>query len=352
VGVRVKKNFRVIDADGHCVERDAELAEYAEYLGMPLKGSGGIGAMPFFPSLDGWFRVASDKLTAGDPETWVRFLDETGMETTVLHPTSGLAFGLVQDPDWSESLARAYNDWLSERYMKRDPRMKGVALLPLHRPAKAAEELRRAVEELGMLGAVLPASTVLGKSYGHKDFHPIFEEAQRLGCVITLHGAPSRGMGFDHFDKFIQTHTLEHPFAIMIQFTSLMFEGVFELFPDLRFAFFEAGIGWVPYMLDRMNEEFERRGRRWAPVLTREPSEYVKHGNIYFSAEVEEGSIEYAASVIGEDRIVFASDFPHERDYEEFKGDSGVLIERDDVSEGLKRKILFDNANRFFRLEL
>ena len=45
------------------------------------------------------FRVASDKLAAGDPQTWQRFLDETGMEATVLHPTSGLAFGLVQDPD-------------------------------------------------------------------------------------------------------------------------------------------------------------------------------------------------------------------------------------------------------------
>lgn len=343
---------RVIDSDGHCVERDAEIAEYAAYRGVPLKGSGGIGAMPFFPSLDGWFRVASDKLAAGDPDTWIRFLDETGIEATVLHPTSGLAFGLVQDPCWSESLARAYNDWLAARYMKADPRMKAVALVPLHRPEKAVDELRRAVEELGMCGAVLPAATVLGKSYGHRDFHPIFKEAERLDCVITFHGAPSKGLGFDHFDKFIQVHTLEHPFAIMIQFTSMMFEGVFELFPDVRFAFFEAGIGWVPYMLDRMNEEYEKRGRRWAPLLTREPAAYVEHGNVYFSAEVEEGTIEYAATVVGEDRIMFASDFPHERDYEEFKEDPGILAARTDVSDALKTKILFDNANRFYRLGL
>ena len=344
--------YRVLDADGHIVEHDSELAHYASYRGTSLSGAGGVGAMPFFPSLDGWFRVAADKLTAGDPETWVQFLDDTGMEASVLHPTSGLAFGLVQDPEWSVGLARAYNDWLSERYLKRDKRMKGVALLPLLRIDAAVTELRRAVEELGMVGAVLPAATMVGKSYGHPDFHPIYAEASRLGCAITFHGASSRGMGFDHFDKFIQTHTLEHPFAIMTQFTSLMFEGVFELFPSVRFAFFEAGIGWVPYMLDRMNEEYERRGARWAPILTKEPVEYVRHGNIYFSAEVEESTIASAVEMIGEDRITFASDFPHERDYGEFGEDSGVLAARDDLPERVRRKILFDNTNRLYQLGL
>jgi predicted TIM-barrel fold metal-dependent hydrolase len=222
----------------------------------------------------------------------------------------------------------------------------------LHRPDKAVDELKRAVEELGMSGAVLPASNGLGKSYGHPDFHTIFAAAEKLDCPITFHGAPSKGMGFDHFDKFIQAHTLEHPFAIMIQFTSLMYEGVFELFPNLRFAFFEAGAGWVPFMLDRMDEEWERRGARWAPILTKLPSDYIKQGNVYFSVEVEEHTIPYVASFIGEDRIMFASDFPHERDYEEFKGDIGMLADREDVSDQLKHKILFENANTFYRLGL
>ncbi|WP_437967073.1 amidohydrolase family protein [Sorangium sp. So ce260] len=344
--------YRVIDGDGHCVERDAELAEHAEYLGKPLRGASGIGAMPLFPSLDGWFRVASDKLSAGDAESWGRFLDKTRIEATVLHPTSGLAFGLVQDPDWSASLARAYNDWLFHRYLKVDRRFHGLALLPLHRPQLGAVELRRAVTELGMKGAVLPTSTVLNRGYGDPHFYPIYEEAQRLGCVLTLHGAPSKGMGFDFFDTFIKVHTLEHPIAMMIQFTSMMFDGVFERFPDVRFAFFEAGIGWVPYMMDRMDEEYERRGKRWAPLLKKAPSEYVRSGNLYFSAEVEEKMLPYAASVVGEDVIMFASDFPHERDHEEFLGDIGVLVERGDVSDQLKRKVLFDNANRCYKLGL
>ena len=346
------REFRVIDADGHCVERDVELAPYAEYQGRSLRDASGVGAMPFFPSLDGWFRIAADKLSAGDPEDWVRFLAATGIELTVLHPTSGLAYGLVQDPDWSLSLARAYNQWLYERYSRHDHRLRGLALLPLHRPRDGAAELRRAVTELGMLGGVLPTSTVLGRGYGHEHFYPIFEEAQRLGCVLTLHGAPSRGMGFDFFDTFIKAHTLEHPVAMLIQFTSMMFDGVFERFPELRFGFFEAGIGWVPYMMDRMDEEYERRGRRWAPSLRKTPSEYIRGGNLYFSCEVEERTLPQAVSMIGEDVILFASDFPHERDPEDLAGDVDTLSGRADLPATVKRKLLFDNANRFYRLGL
>jgi uncharacterized protein len=344
--------YRIIDCDGHCVERDVELAAHADYLGKPLGGSPGVGSMPLFPSLDGWFRAASDKLSNGDPDSWLDLFRATGIELTVLHPTSGLAFGLIQDADWSVSMSRAYNNWLHQRYMRVDPRFHGLALISLHRPKEAAQELRRAVRELGMKGAVLPASTCLGLSYGHPHFYPIYEEAQKLGCVLTVHGAPSKGMGFDHFDTFIKVHTLEHPVAILIQFTSLMFDGVFCRFPELRWGFFEAGVGWVPYMMDRMDEEFEKRGKRWAPSLHRPPSEIVREAPLYFSAEVEEKTLPYAAKIVGADRIMFASDFPHERDHQDFFGDAKVLIAREDLSDDFKRAMLFDNANRFYRFGL
>ena len=63
---------------------------------------------------------------------------------------------------------------------------------------------------------------------------------------------------FDFFNKFLHVHTLEHPFAILIQFTHMVFEGVLNRFPKLRVAFLEAGSGWLPYMMDRMDEEMEK----------------------------------------------------------------------------------------------
>jgi len=82
----------------------------------------------------------------------------------------------------------------------------------------------------------MPAVTILNKGYGHTDFDPIYEAAERLDMPLTVHGAPSRGMGFDFFNKFLHVHTLEHPFAILIQFTHMIFEGVFVRFPKLRVA--------------------------------------------------------------------------------------------------------------------
>ena len=84
---------------------------------------------------------------------------------------------------------------------------------------------------------------------------------------LAIHGAPSRGLGFDFFESFVEVHALEHPLPLMIQLTNMIFQGVFELFPQLRVAYLEAGAGWMPFMMDRLDEDFERRGKKWAPRL-------------------------------------------------------------------------------------
>ena len=139
-------------------------------------------AYPLFPSLDGWPRGLGagrpDKVTETRPEDVIKFVDNMGLESTVLYPTAGLAIGLVQNPEWACSIARAYNNWFHARYIKKDSRLKGVAMLPVQDPQGAVEELRYAVEKLDMVGAFLPSATVMNKAFGHPDFHPIFREAE------------------------------------------------------------------------------------------------------------------------------------------------------------------------------
>jgi predicted TIM-barrel fold metal-dependent hydrolase len=336
-----------IDADGHVRERDGELREY---LPSPYRDMDWLQTFPFFPTLDGWPRATTSPGKRDDPDaaSWLRFLDECGIERTYLYPTAGLGFGLIQDREWAIALARAYNDWLHHRYMRTSPRLIGVALLPIHDVGAAVRELRRAVTELGMPAALLPAANSLGKSFGHPDFRPLFEEAQRLDCALAIHGAPSKGFGFDHFDTFIKTHTLEHPFAVWIQLTSMMFDGVFELFPNLRVAFLECGAGWVPYMMDRFDEEYERRGQRDAPLLKRPPSEYLRGGTIYVSCEVEERTLPYVLEQLGTQQVFFASDYPHEREHSQYLHDLPEFWARSDLSDNAKRGITRDNALRFY----
>lgn len=342
---------KVIDADGHIYENHEEIEEFFEgkYRGMRR-----ARAYALFPSLDGWPRGLGagrpDKVTETRPEDVTRFVESMGLECTVLYPTAALAIGLVQDPNWARAVSRAYNSWFHARYIKSDSRLKGVAVLPIQDPPGAAEELRFAVEKLGMIGAFLPSATVMNKAFGHPDFAPIFQAAEELGVPLGIHGAPSRGFGFDFFADQGQVHALEHPFPLMIQFTSLICDGVLEKYPNLKLAFLEAGCGWLPYMMDRLDYEYETRGGRSFPNLKKKPSRYVKECPVYVTCEPEETSLAYVAQVIGDDRIMFPSDYPHERVYGEFLKDIPELLARRDLSDGAKHKVLYDNAKAFYKL--
>ena len=81
--------------------------------------------------------------------------------------------------------------------------------------------------------------------------------------------------------------------------------------PHLRIAFLEAGCTWVPYLMDRLDEEFEIRGEREAPLLNKKPSEYIHSDNVYVACEPEERLLPETLSIIGEGSVIYARDFPH-----------------------------------------
>ena len=123
---------------------------------------------------------------------------------------------------------------------------KAWRLSPCIIPTKLLTSYAALLKSKGMVAGLMPAVTMLNKGYGHQDFHPIYEEAQRLDVPLTVHGAVSRGLGFDFLQTMSMIHTLEHPIAQMIQLTSIVLDGVFDLFPRLRIGFLEAGAGWIP----------------------------------------------------------------------------------------------------------
>lgn len=345
------KDFPVIDADGHIYEDEPEIERYFEG---PYRGLRRSKSFSLFPSLDGWPRGfllgGAEKVIQTPSDVWLSFLDRSEMEVAVLYPSAGLALGLIQDPDWACALARAYNNWLSGRFCKVSPRLKGIALLPVQDVKEAQIELRRAVTEQGMVGGVLPSVTLLHKGYGHPDFFPLFEEAQRLNCPLAVHGGTSQGLGIDFVNTMAMIHALEHPIALMVQITNMLLNGVWDLFPKLRVAFLEAGAGWVPYMMDRLDQKYQGDRRRRSVALRKLPSEYIRSGNIYFTCELDERTLDVVVRELGEDVLMYPSDFPHEKSRGEFAQDIPAFLKRDDLPDGAKRKILYENAKRFYRL--
>ena len=334
-----------VDADGHIIDKEQD---YLRYLEEPYNRRFRVGGGGF-DSFDRYILGTVGRPQGLNAQQWLDVLDKGGVETTVLYPTTGLGVGFIREADFAVAFCRAYNNFVSEEFVKFSPRIRAVALLPLQDPAESAKELRRAVRELKLVGGMLAADGpyLLGKP----EFRPIYQEADQLGTMLAIHATGSlRGRGMDEwlFDRFIQAHTISHSYAQMRQMTSIVFEGVPEEFPNLRIAFLEAGCTWVPYWMDRMDEEYEIRGKVEAPDLSKKPSEYILGENIYVSCEPEERLLPETLKLLGDDTIVFASDYPH---WDGTFPDSLFELEaREDLTQLQKAKILERNPKTLYGL--
>ena len=353
----------IIDGDGHIIEDQAGILKL-----MPPAYRKKLDEFPFirlFPNLDHLhsanmhdFQEGAFNFNTG-VEEWVGFLKQTGIQSTVLYPTGGLAFGKIVSTDWAIDLARGYNDWIHQTYMKRSPAFKAVALLPLQDPQAAVEELRRAVKELGMVGAMLP-STGIQSHLGHKRYWPIYEEADRLGCAIAVHGGAHESMGMDDLTPYAPVHALGHPYGIMISFASVIFNGLPDRFPRVKFAFLEAGVAWLMLCMERFHRSYsthvqqDPRGQflklRPKENVSDYISRHIDEGRIFVGCEGEEPDMAHAISRLGNKAFVFSSDFPHEVNIAGCMHEIKEIREHPELSAADKRAILQDNARRLYNL--
>jgi uncharacterized protein len=332
------RDVLVIDSDGHVTETEATLRPYLpeEYRNRPLRDS------------EAWDRRMGGTLGKNndDPHVQLADMDADGIDVQVIYPTLLLNLSELKETHLAVAVARAYNDWLAE-FCAVDPRrLKGVAMVPLQDVDEAIKEARRAVTELGHVGVFMPTN-VRDQDIGKRQFWPFYEAVEELGVPLGIHGgtlAAQRMHG--RFDTFIAVHTVAFPFECMAALTGLVFAGVPETFPRLRIAALEASCGWVPFLMDRMDEEYEKRGWREAPLLKAKPSEYMLNGQFWYAFELEESTLPYVIERIGADKLMYASDYPHWDS--EWPQTTRIFLEREDVSEADKRLILGQNPQRFY----
>jgi predicted TIM-barrel fold metal-dependent hydrolase len=335
-------DYRIFDADGHVLEAVPRIKE--------LLGPRGNRARLFYTA-DVWDRDLQGTLgrRPAGPGEQLRDMDADGIDVGVLYPTAALGIGLIADYGFAAALASAYNTWLHE-FCQEDPtRLKLVALLAPQDLAAAVAELRHAVADLGAVAAMLPTQIPLRPDWGHEYWDPLYAEAARLDVALAFHHKSVHSEITDQrFHSFITVHTVGHPVEQMISLSSVILGGVVERFPTLRLAFLEGGVGWVPYWMDRMDEEVEKRGAAEAPFLTRLPSEYIRGGRFYFGVECEEKTIPHAVDWGLEDTLLYSSDYPHwDADWPHT---IQAVRDRQDLSATVKRKMLHDNVRRFYNL--
>ena len=348
--------LQIVDADGHLDEIPEEIVEYFD---PPLKGHAvigrGHGLFPSWASLKNRARTYlggegySPYRDDPTPERWLAFADRAGIEQAMLYPTGGLGFGALDDPTLAVYIARAYNAWAYNRYMQPFPRLRCVGLLPWQNVPAAVDELKRIHGEFGMTSVVMH-SMGLPTPLGDPIYWPVFEAAQDLGVFIGVHaGGTSRSGEFTTGLPSFARGMLNHPIRLMVELTSLTFEGVFERFPNLKMGFLEAGCGWLPYMLDRLDEKWESEAaaRR---KLGKRPSDCLRDSPTYFPAEPYEATIPEIIRRLGADHVFFATDFPHEADEEGRIEHIDAMRGLTSVSETDKQRILRDNALRAYSL--
>jgi predicted TIM-barrel fold metal-dependent hydrolase len=138
------------------------------------------------------------------------------------------------------------------------------------------------------------------------------------------------------------------PVGIFVQFSNMIFQGVPERFPKLRFAFLEIGCTWLPYWLDRMDEHWEKRGKIETPLLTQRPSDCVRQRPIFFSLESEEALLPETFRYVGDNHFLYATDIPHWDT--EFPENLHRIQKRKDLSEETKNKLLYQNAKTLYAI--
>jgi len=366
----------VIDADGHVMEDRVDWREridpayrdraphlfrdfrnrpriLVEGRVWPIMEGPGIGNPGIFS--DAVPRENRYRPGMADPAARLQDMELEGIDVAVLFGTMiGLSAANIADPGLADAVCRAYNDWLAEFCAHAPSRLKGVALLPLQDVGLAVKELERAVGKLGMPAAMLPTN-IHGKNLDHPDLYPFYDAAQALEVPLCCHagighnGLPgvygTQNCGTERFDVFFFTHAVGFPFEQMLAVISLLGGGILDLYPRLRFAFLEAGAGWLPYWVERMDEHY-RLLRPQVPKLQRPPSDHLKSGRIYVSCDSDEETLPHVLELVGDGAVMYASDYCH---WDCRFPDSVRLIgERDNLSERAKARVLGENAKRFF----
>lgn len=370
------ENELVIDADGHVIEEGINWQErldvsfrerapqiYRDFRNRPrilmegrvwpIVDGPGLGNPGIFS--ENWSMENRYRKGMRDPTARLEDMDFEGIDVAVLFGTLiGLAAANIADPGLANAICRAYNDWLAEFCAREPTRLKGVALLPLQDVGLAVAELERATGKLAMPTAMLPTN-VHGKNLDHPDFYPLYDAVQELGVPLCCHaGVGHNGMpgvygtqnaGSERFDVYFYTHAVSFPFEQMIAMISLIGGGIMDLYPRLRFAFMEAGAGWLPYWAERMDEHFEML-RPQVPKLKRLPSEHIGGGRIFVSCDPDERMLPQVLELVGEDVVIYASDYCHWDS--RFPDSVRLIADRNNLAEKAKRKILGENALRFF----
>ena len=299
-------------------------------------------------------KLAEKFIALTNQEARFRIIDEFEDMAQVLTATMPPLEEIV-GPEEAAELARIANDEMAElvaRYPKKY--VAAVANLPLNNMNAAVKEAERAIKELGFKGVQIYTS-IQGKPLSLEEFMPLYETMSGFDLPIWIH--PLRGSVPDYPTENGSFHKISSvfgwPYETTAAITRLVFAGIFEKFPTIKFITHHGG-GMIPYFAHRIivhyrNSLVDLRGQKFFPGLTKPPIEYFR---MFYADTALNGNtpgLILAYAFFGEDHLLFGSDTPY--DFE--KGavrETVEAIEGMDIPESSKKKIYESNAKSLLHL--
>jgi predicted TIM-barrel fold metal-dependent hydrolase len=303
---------------------------------------------PFYETAAGRGYDASSHLEAMDIE---------GVDVAVLYGTHGRHVQMRDDldPQFAAALARAHNDWTRDYCATNPARLKFAAQISFHDVRLAIAEARRAVTQLGAVAIIGNPNPINGRHIHDVYFEPLWTCVEELGVPVGFHPTGVWSLRdniarrfFGHPNAATLGIASHNPVESMLGLASLAVGGVLERHENLRCVFLEGTCGWLPWWLWRLDETWEKFGASDDVSLAAPPSQYVRR-QCYIGTEPDEGTLRQVIEVLGDDLIVFATDYPH-RDGLFPEAVARFLIQGG-LSEQTRAKILWDNCARLYSLD-
>ena len=286
-----------------------------------------------------------------DIKARLQIMDEEDIAVQVIYPTLFLAYPLSSNPAFVTALCSAYNRWLGD-LLSGHERLEWAAVVNLDEGRPAVREVHEA-KRLGAV-AVMVLGTAGDRQLDDPSFFPFYEALCEEGLPLAVHvgwACPSINNLYTHI---YPSGVVAFHFPVLMAFAALISGGVLDRFPNLTAVFLEAGSMWIPYVIDRLNHRFQNQGKALArflpqttPLQALPVMEYIKRGNLFFSAELEDFLLPQVMALVGEQQIVMGTDMPH-GDRERFA--ARHLQERKDLSAAAKAIILEHNPARLYGL--
>ena len=244
----------------------------------------------------------------------IKDMDAWGVESTLVFPTICILPFPTDDQALANAYCRAYNNWMIDFSHSKLDRIWPVAVINWHDVEEATKELERCIKA-GFKAVFVPPETVNHKRIGDAHFDPIWALCEESGIPACLHVIVRFSGAALPFAEWHATTPgpifgfgLGATGQLIPALTSLVTDQVFERFPKLKVVSVEAGCGYAPYLMDRMDAKFEVFDK--LVPLKKRPSEYIQ-SNCYFVAEPLERTIGMCLELVGHDRIMWGSDYPH-----------------------------------------